>query len=60
MKKILIINGHPNQQSLCASLAESYFHGAKESNHEVKIIHLSQLKFDPILHKGYLEIQELE
>lgn len=60
MKKILIINGHPYQKSLCASLAESYLQGAKEGNYEVKMIHLSQLKFDPILHKGYLEIQELE
>lgn len=60
MKKILIINGHPNQQSLCGSLSESYFQGALAGNHEARIIHLSQLDFDPILHKGYLEIQELE
>ncbi len=60
MKKILIINGHPNEQSLCGSLAEAYQQGAKATGHEVRLIHLSKLKFDPILHKGYLEIQELE
>lgn len=34
--------------------------GSQATGHEVRLIHLSKLKFDPILHKGYLEIQELE
>ncbi|WP_374076095.1 NAD(P)H-dependent oxidoreductase [Bdellovibrio bacteriovorus] len=59
-KKILVINGHPNDESLCASLALSYFQGAEQAGHEVKLTHLSRLSFDPILHKGYLKIQELE
>ena len=28
MKKILIINGHPDKESLCFALAESYKKGA--------------------------------
>ncbi|MFM6927571.1 MAG: NAD(P)H-dependent oxidoreductase [Bdellovibrio sp.] len=59
-KKILVINGHPNDESLCASLAVSYTKGAQQEGHEVKLVHLAQLSFDPILHKGYLKIQDLE
>nr|WP_295902163.1 NAD(P)H-dependent oxidoreductase [uncultured Bdellovibrio sp.] len=59
-KKILVINGHPNAESLCASLAANYAKGAEQAGHEIKLVHLSQLSFDPILHKGYLKIQDLE
>ncbi|WP_374034324.1 NAD(P)H-dependent oxidoreductase [Bdellovibrio bacteriovorus] len=60
MKKILILNGHPNEAALCGSLAQKYFDGAKDAGFDVKLVHLSRLQFDPILHKGYLQIQELE
>lgn len=60
MKKILVVNGHPNDKSLNAVLAQKYQDGALAAGHEVKLIHLSHLKFDPLLHKGYLEIQALE
>ncbi|MEN0059752.1 MAG: NAD(P)H-dependent oxidoreductase [Bdellovibrio sp.] len=60
MKKILVINAHPNSQTLCGALAQHYIRGARDSGHDVKLLELSQLRFDPILHKGYLEIQELE
>ena len=57
--KILIILGHPNNNSLCSDLAQSYIKEA-EKKAEVRYISLSNLKFDPILHKGYKEKQELE
>lgn len=60
MKKILVINGHPNSESLNGALALKYAEGARQSGHEVKVIHLGDLSFDPILHKGYLKIQALE
>lgn len=60
MKKILIIMGHPNKETLCGSLAESYKKGAIKSGAEVREIFVSDLKFDPILHLGYKEIQDLE
>lgn len=59
-KKITILLGHPNKDSLLCHFSEQYERGAKEAGHEVKMINISDLTFDPILHKGYKEIQELE
>lgn len=60
MKKILIILGHPNKESFGGSLANSYKEGALKSGAEVKELILADLEFDPILHRGYKEIQALE
>ncbi len=60
MKNILIINGHPDQKSLCTQLAKSYLKGAIDSGSECKLTHLSDLHFDPILHYGYRKRTELE
>jgi putative NADPH-quinone reductase len=38
MKKILIINGHPNKNSFCFGIAEAYKKGAFGSGLEVKEI----------------------
>jgi NAD(P)H dehydrogenase (quinone) len=60
MKKILLVMGHPDRDSFCASLAESYCRGARRSGAEIEELVVSDLRFDPILHRGYKEIQELE
>jgi putative NADPH-quinone reductase len=60
MKKTLIINGHPDKESYCYALAESYRKGAKQSGTEVKVINLIDLKFNPILISGYRKITALE
>lgn len=60
MKKILIIMGHPALESLNNALAESYFEGAKAAGHEVELLRLAELKFDPILHNAFQKPQALE
>jgi NAD(P)H dehydrogenase (quinone) len=60
MKNILIINGHPDKESYCFALAESYKKGAEKSGAKCKVISLIDLKFNPILTFGYRKISELE
>jgi putative NADPH-quinone reductase len=60
MKKIVIINGHPDKRSLCFALAERYKKGADTAGGECQLVHLIDLKFNPILTHGYRLISELE
>lgn len=59
-KKILVLLGHPDHETFSGSIADHYQAGAEDAEHEVRRINLGELQFDPILHKGYKEIQELE
>jgi len=59
-KRILVILGHPANESFCSALADSYVEGAKAAGNEVQLLSLSNLSFDPVLHNGYATIQELE
>jgi len=60
MKNILIINGHPNKDSLNHALAEAYFKGAETSGSKVSIINISELAFNINLEYGYRQRVELE
>lgn len=60
MKKILIINGHPDKESFNYGLFESYKKGATISGAEVKEIHVRDLSFNPNLEFGYRKRTELE
>lgn len=60
MKKILIINGHPDKESYNYAIAEAYKTGAQSSTAEVKEIRIGELKFNPNLEFGYRKRTELE
>jgi len=60
MKKILIINGHPNTDAFCFGLAASYKKGAINAGAQVKEISVRELNFNPNLAFGYQKRTELE
>ncbi len=60
-KKIVILLGHPDTEAtLSRNLADAYETAAREAGHEIRRFDLSRMQFDPILHKGYKIIQDLE
>lgn len=60
MKKILIINGHPDNESFCHQLASSYLKGALQSGASCELMNLFDLRFDPVLHHGFRKRTDLE
>ncbi|AYZ13087.1 flavodoxin family protein [Chryseobacterium arthrosphaerae] len=60
MKKIAIINGHPNKDSFNFGIVDAYKAGARESGAEIKEIVIANLRFDPNLRFGYQKRMELE
>ncbi len=60
MKKILIINGHPNKDSFNFGIAKAYQDGALQSGAQVKEIVIADLNFNPNLQFGYQKRMELE
>ncbi|AMP98265.1 NAD(P)H dehydrogenase [Pedobacter cryoconitis] len=60
MKKIVVINGHPNKESFNAALAQSYIKSALEAGSEVRYIAIGELDFNPNLQFGYRQRMELE
>ena len=60
-KRSLILDGHPGQDSMSRSLAETYEAAARRAGHETRIVHLNALTFDPDFEYGsYREIKPLE
>jgi putative NADPH-quinone reductase len=60
MKKILIINGHPDKESFNYSISEAYKTGVISSGSQLKEINIRELNFDPNLKAGYRTRTELE
>ncbi|VVM82396.1 hypothetical protein PS664_02352 [Pseudomonas fluorescens] len=59
-KRVLVILGHPSNDSFCGALADTYVRAATQVGHEVRLLRLDALGFDPVLHEGYQQVQPLE
>ncbi len=57
MTRTLVIDGHPNPDSLTAALAREYAAGAGD---ETVLLSLRDLQIDPDLHRGYSSDQPVE
>ena len=57
---ILLINGHPDEESYNHALTASYKKGAANSGAEIQVINIGELSFNPNLEFGYRKRTELE
>jgi putative NADPH-quinone reductase len=60
MRKITIVVGHPQHNTLCEALGKAYQSAAQAAGHEAALFTLAEMKFDPILHEGYRKVQPFE
>ena len=60
VKKILIINGHPDTSSFCGSIANRYAEKARSVGHSVQVLHLGDMHFELSLKAAHKQIQPLE
>ena len=51
--KIYILLAHPDKDSFNGRLADAYEKAAKSRGHKIRRQNLGEMKFDPILWKGY-------
>ena len=59
-RSILILLAHPLPDSLCAALAHTYADSAMRAGHQVTLLELATLQFDPLLRHAYRQRQPLE
>ncbi|WP_237274441.1 NAD(P)H-dependent oxidoreductase [Tenacibaculum ovolyticum] len=60
MKKILIINGHPDKESYNHALSKAYIDGVNKNQASITEINISDLDFNPNLEFGFRKRTELE
>ncbi|WP_053135858.1 NAD(P)H-dependent oxidoreductase [Pseudomonas sp. MIACH] len=59
-KRVLVILGHPSTDSFCGALTDTYVKAATDAGYDVRVLRLDALRFDPVLHDGYKQVQLLE
>lgn len=59
-KKIFLLLGHPDKGGISGAFANAYEAGAKAAGHEIIRMNIGEMQFDPVLHKGYRAMQDLE
>ena len=59
-KKVLVINGHPDQESFNYALSKAYISGLRNAEAQVELLNIADLDFNPNLKYGYRKISELE
>lgn len=59
-KKILLLLGHPDRSGVCGAIADQYEKAAREAGHSIDRLDIGEMRFDPVLHRGYRARQELE
>lgn len=58
--KILVINGHPDEKSYISALFQAYVAHIDQEKHELKILELGKLSFDPVLRYGFRKRMEID
>jgi putative NADPH-quinone reductase len=58
--KVYILLGHPDSDSFNGQIFETYCNELTKIGHEIKVQRIGEMKFDPIIWKGYKIVQELE
>ncbi|SPT53499.1 Putative NADPH-quinone reductase (modulator of drug activity B) [Actinomyces bovis] len=53
--RVLVVAGHPDEQSYSHALARAYAVGAKRAGAQVTLLDLAAADFDPVLRYGYRE-----
>lgn len=51
--RTLVVLGHPDSESFCSHLANTYVDHARSAGREVQLLRLGDLEFDPILWEGH-------
>lgn len=52
-KNILLILGHPSENSFCKALLDAYQNGAESTGANIRTIYVSRLNFNVTLSEGY-------
>jgi putative NADPH-quinone reductase len=58
--RVLILNAHPDEGSLCDAVAAAYVEGARDAGHDIRYIALRELRFDLVLRGGFHSAKPVE